>query len=169
MKASRRSRGVYEKGNVRSGIFRFASAVRGVSENERLLRICEGNNYGEFQTREGGNEARIFHGGFLRDGRRRRVCDGYGAPKIRFGGKCEAKRRCRIHGTAARSLRRGENAVRFGPGDNETGAFRRQCGETAENRTAGLKICRRRGHFWFVAVHSRLLYEKGRTVSVKNG
>ena len=44
---------VYEKGNVRSGIFRFAPAVRGVSENERLLRICEGNNYGEFQTREG--------------------------------------------------------------------------------------------------------------------
>ncbi len=84
MKASRRSRGVYEKGNVRSGIFRFAPAVRGVSENERLLRICEGNNYGEFQTREGGDEARIFHGGFLRDGRRRRICDGYGAPKIQI-------------------------------------------------------------------------------------
>lgn len=85
MKASRRSRGVYEKGNVRSGIFRFAPAVRGVSENERLLRICEGNNHGEFQTRTGRDEARIFHGGFLRDGRRRRVCDGYGTPEIQIG------------------------------------------------------------------------------------
>ena len=85
MKASRRSRGVYEKGNVRSGIFRFAPAFRELSENERLLRICEGNNHGEFQTRTGRDEARIFHGGFLRDGRRRRVCDGYGAPEIQIG------------------------------------------------------------------------------------
>ena len=72
-------------GNVRSGIFRFAPAFRELSENERLLRICEGNNHGEFQTRTGRDEARIFHGGFLRDGRRRRVCDGYGAPEIQIG------------------------------------------------------------------------------------
>ena len=86
--------------------------------------------------------------------------DGYVTVTVRrkdsdSAGKCEAEKKVsHEHGTAARSLRRGENAVRFGPGDNETGAFRRQCGETAENRTAGLKICRRRGHFWFVAVHS---------------
>lgn len=60
--------------------------------------------------------------------------------RFRFGGKCEAEKKVSHtwYGGEIAPPRRKRGALR--PGDNETGAFRRQCGETAEKQTGIVKM-----------------------------